>query len=792
MPTLKFTEVITFSSEDPNHPADNLLKADTYRKWKCTAALTDKQPTVTLKLEKLSFIRALDIGNEGSAFVEVLVSREGLTNFEVLLVASSFMSPQEARNASNLSRVRMFGSEKLNKNVTSQKWDRIKVVCTQPFNKNIQFGLSFITVQGDETGKDADTQNIKLGAFTIKPEEDESKTSISIGSIFARMKEKGTESSSGAAAIRAAGAAAAAAAATKRKADDANAPDIGFYQLKKKPAEERDVLSSKATSSGATSSVSKGESANGMLNTSSSKHTDKEKKHEKESSNKETHKKKKEERSSRDETHEKKAKKGPVSPSTASSSAEPKKRKMTRPFTGLMSDVVFVMSGYQNPQRGDLRDKMVEMGAKYKPDWDSKCTHLICAFTNTPKYQQVKGKGKIVSAKWIEECHKKKIRYPWRRYQLQKNRNETESEDEIWADEIVPKSELPQEERREPSTSQTNSKGKPEDEEYFKEETDYSDNVDTDDEIERILAQQKHQQKVDDHISRKNNSDDDDDEKKMDSRTGSDRSTDSQERYIKYKGEHHKKKRDNHETEENHRKTKHKNSEVKDKNHNVDKEKHESKESRNGKENSRNDSREERQKHKKKDKHRHEEKGRSEKERCKEHGSNVDFDVKQEVKEEIMDSVSTDERGGKESDDTNEKVNGPVIKEESEGEEVYEEDTDVDEENKPYVKTDTSELPLPELGDYLKNKHFFFYGEMAKEKRNLLQRYIIAFDGILEDYMNEAVQFVITECEWDDSFDEALSDNPSLQFVKPQWIWKCSDKKKLVPHQPFLIVPKDC
>jgi hypothetical protein len=30
-----------------------------------------------------------------------------------------------------------------------------------------------------------------------------------------------------------------------------------------------------------------------------------------------------------------------------------------------------------------------EMGAKYKGDWDWSCTHLICAFPNTPKFNQV-------------------------------------------------------------------------------------------------------------------------------------------------------------------------------------------------------------------------------------------------------------------------------------------------------------------------------------------------------------------------------------------------------------------
>lgn len=80
---------------------------------------------------------------------------------------------------------------------------------------------------------------------------------------------------------------------------------------------------------------------------------------------------------------------------------------------------------------------------------------------------------------------------------------------------------------------------------------------------------------------------------------------------------------------------------------------------------------------------------------------------------------------------------------------------------------------------------------MAEEKKKLLHRYIIAFNGDVEDYMNEKVKFVITDEDWDENFDEALNENSSLQFVKPLWIWRCSDKQKLVPHQPFLIVPKE-
>lgn len=52
-------------------------------------------------------ISGIDIGNEGSAFVEVLASVDG-QEFSVLLPTSSFMSPMEARNDEERKRVRMF------------------------------------------------------------------------------------------------------------------------------------------------------------------------------------------------------------------------------------------------------------------------------------------------------------------------------------------------------------------------------------------------------------------------------------------------------------------------------------------------------------------------------------------------------------------------------------------------------------------------------------------------------------------------------------------------------------
>ncbi|XP_011875556.1 PREDICTED: DNA repair protein XRCC1 isoform X2 [Vollenhovia emeryi] len=108
--------------------------------------------------------------------------------------------------------------------------------------------------------------------------------------------------------------------------------------------------------------------------------------------------------------------------------------KVKKPFKQLFNDVTFSLSGYVNPQRDDIRRKALSMGARYIPDpntTNNKCTHLICAFKNTPKYQQFKNHTKIVSHAFIEECFDKKKRFSWRRYALnQKDKLQPESEEE--------------------------------------------------------------------------------------------------------------------------------------------------------------------------------------------------------------------------------------------------------------------------------------------------------------------------------------------------------------------------
>lgn len=62
-----------------NQPTENLIKDGPYRKWRCKSS-GEQKAWVELQLEKTSLIAAVDIGNHGSAFIEILVGRSGCSD----------------------------------------------------------------------------------------------------------------------------------------------------------------------------------------------------------------------------------------------------------------------------------------------------------------------------------------------------------------------------------------------------------------------------------------------------------------------------------------------------------------------------------------------------------------------------------------------------------------------------------------------------------------------------------------------------------------------------------------
>ncbi|XP_066575573.1 DNA repair protein XRCC1 isoform X2 [Amia ocellicauda] len=638
MPEIKLKHVVSCSSEDNTHKAENLLKADTYRKWKA-ARVGEKHTSVILQFEKSEQIHSIDIGNEGSAFVEVLVGNSSSVkdqDYEVILVTSSFMSPSESRASTNLNRVRMFGPDKLVKANAEKKWDRVKIICTQPYNKTIAYGVSFIKLHSPPDGSEPPTTTppklTKLGQFKVK-EVEPSSSSLMPGSLFFSRTNKTP---------------------TSTKASQNDKPSVSYAVA---------ALQSTGCAAESTSPISVDKPAPPSATPSPKVSTPGKRKFEFSKERQATSPppaKKPTYQNSPESEGPSQPKASPAQSSAKKSKAIPspvtkppaqekkmlqKKEKKADPFerqefSHLLEGTIFVLSGFQNPFRAELRDKALAMGAKYRPDWTPDCTHLICAFSNTPKYSQVKVQGgTIVRKEWILDCHKRKQKISFKRYLMDGAESSSEASEEEESEEdnshrkssnLNNKNNTPQKRTLGDLERPGTSRGIPEDEYGGSTDEDRlssknyeNSGMDTEDELKRVECENKRKKK---------------------------------ERYQTAEGE-----------------------------------------------------------------------------------------------QEDPYAGSTDEN------------------------------TDVEEQQ---------DLPIPQLPDFLTGKNFFLYGEFPKKERRLLNRYITAFNGVIEDYMGEKVQFVITAQDWDDRFEAALMENSNLSFVKPRWIYVCNERQKLVPHQPFVVVPQ--
>ncbi|EDV45884.1 DNA repair protein XRCC1 [Drosophila erecta] len=526
MPIAGFKSVREVSSEDAVHVAENLLKENAGKKWR-TKAAGEKSAYVVLEFEEPQQITGIDIGNEHAAFIEVLVSRTGCQadDFRELLLSSSFMTPIESKNSSNPNRVRCFSATALAERALPEKWKLLKIVCTQPFNRHVPYGLSFVKVHVVAAAapkvKSLMPQGVmQFGAFKLREESPDSETDNQVNRFHSWKKEtqhKSPAAVSTAAAIRDAGSSALrrlsigkvsslaaspslspkpspkpspspspvtnaqrsdSPAPTDAKPLDRNRASLLFgdddedeadvegnakkHRLSKhleadkdrrrlEQEKERESRKKKSSRQSLDKSSSKEDKPPAKEHKSSSreKSTPKEDKHlgKEERSHSKEEKSRKEDKSkhahrSSDTSKTKEgsrpsAQKRHSSP-TAVAVTPAKKQKIMdtavqyRPFNQLLKGVLLVISGIQNPDRADLRSKAVALGAKYKADWEPGCTHLICAFKNTPKYNQVKGKGKIVTRSWIEKCYELKKYLPWRRYALDTNDfGQPESDEEL-------------------------------------------------------------------------------------------------------------------------------------------------------------------------------------------------------------------------------------------------------------------------------------------------------------------------------------------------------------------------
>ncbi|XP_052870138.1 DNA repair protein XRCC1 [Anopheles cruzii] len=558
MPAVNFKSIESFSSEDPNFPATNLLKPDN-RKWKCREA-GEKCAFVVISLDEPAQLCGIDIGNEHSAFIEVLVARSGpsVPTFNELLLATKFMNTVESRNSSSTNRVQCFTGSSLLPTVAQGKWDLVKVLCTQPFNSRVKYGLTFVTLHTSGNGEKGEKslvpekfqQKIReesgsskglttFGRFKLREESPDSDDGSK--NIFARWKQRSEMGSSSTTATNSVAAMlrdaktheamkkdtsslglpirsvatirpkpqkfdsssddedkgnSSNSKVNKHNRNDASLlydpedsepmeslvkhripqrtvqqPDVNARPLQKgaqadqKPSKLHDVSCSKfkeflditgqsmERESKRLSSVSESlqpklevrgasprnsfPSNAGRKSTENSVATTSAYAYNRMSPLPIVRQSASEKRppslsGNGKQTSPPSSKKTKYVARETNPTREESKRVTYKPFYKLLEDVVLVISGIQNPDRGTIRSQALAMGAKYRPDWDSSCTHLICAYKNTPKYNQVQGQGKIVKKEWIEKCYSSRRKLSWRKFALDTAQAQmSDSEDEI-------------------------------------------------------------------------------------------------------------------------------------------------------------------------------------------------------------------------------------------------------------------------------------------------------------------------------------------------------------------------
>jgi DNA-repair protein XRCC1 len=99
------------------------------------------------------------------------------------------MSLHECKNGLNVNKVRFFNSDQLSP-ACKESWDRVKIVCTQPYIKQAKFGLSFITfhTKDEPKKKPIEPESIQLGAFTLRNYDDPDDLT-SVGRLFSKRHE---------------------------------------------------------------------------------------------------------------------------------------------------------------------------------------------------------------------------------------------------------------------------------------------------------------------------------------------------------------------------------------------------------------------------------------------------------------------------------------------------------------------------------------------------------------------------------------------------------------------------
>lgn len=443
---VKLDKIINCSSEHPLYPAANLLQRNS-EKWKATwrcAKPGEMLAHVIFQLAESSYITGVDIGNYQSCVVIVTGSTASEPDNWIVIVNYKFMTNDEAANNKFKDQVQIFTKRELNPDTLKIKFDRIKVTCMQSANLRILFGLSYIILRSEVT---VDLGLDMFGKFKLKQPHIMKTPMEMMKEKLAKAEDKKIDYKE----------------ELREQIKKNSVESFSKSQEEKKPMKrpllekleagkineifgKKDKIQPSKEKNGTPNRESK--NTGNMLDEKTVVRTpfgdivsskDYVKNDVKDTAKSPSNSKKRplseldlpptnikfSEKKQRCTECCKESQDQPckicqrLSQPTTVENATSKTKHNTavrrkKPFKELFNDVTFSLSGYINPQRDEIRRKAINMGARYIPEPNTsnkKCTYLICAFKNTPKYQQFKNHTKTVSHTFIEECFDKKTRY---------------------------------------------------------------------------------------------------------------------------------------------------------------------------------------------------------------------------------------------------------------------------------------------------------------------------------------------------------------------------------------------
>jgi len=131
--------------------------------------------------------------------------------------------------------------------------------------------------------------------------------------------------------------------------------------------------------------------------------------------------------------------------------------------------------------------------------------------------------------------------------------------------------------------------------------------------------------------------------------------------------------------------------------------------------------------------------------------------------------------------ETDEEVGEVDVRLEDDHDSAYDADTDVDEDVAEQLRPKTKDLDFPNIPSFFSSMQFHMHGDYDKGEDELIKRYIVAFGGKVVPLMKRTVARVITASNWwSKDFEELLNWNPDVLFLRPSWVFACSDQGRLV------------